>query len=151
MSHFRFSLWFLKAAVKLEVLGKKITWWLCSLTWKDLRATASLTFGIHKMAAVGVAKQNYQTTALLQRALGAAATHSSLHFLGVWGAVGAAENHLPPPALGDATANARGCCCLAGSGTIHARDLGGRCACSQWLVALQLLPHYLALTRELWT
>lgn len=35
---------------------KKITW--CSSTWKNLRATASLTCRIHKMAAVGVCKTN---------------------------------------------------------------------------------------------
>lgn len=88
---------------------------------------------------------------MLQRALGAATFQSGLHLFGVRGAVGAAEKHLPSSALGDSTTNACGCCCLAGSGTVHAGNLTGRCACSQWLVSLQLLPDHLSLTRELWT
>lgn len=100
------------------------------------------------MAAVGVAKQTNKRV-LLQRALGAAALQSSLHLLRVRGAVGAAENRLPPPALGDAAADPRGCCCLAGSGTIHAGDLAGGRASSHRLVALQLLPHHLSLTCKL--
>lgn len=87
----------------------------------------------------------------LQRALGAATFQRGLHLFGVRGAVGAAENHLPSSALGDSTANTCGCCCLAGSETVHAGNLTGRCACSQWLVSLQLLPDHLSLTRELWT
>lgn len=96
-------------------------------------------------------KLNYKNVTLLQRALGAATIQSSFHLLGVRGAVGAAEHHLPPSALGDATAKTCGCCCLAGSGTIHAGDLAGGCACSHGLVALQLLPHHLPLTCQLWT
>lgn len=119
--------------------------------WKNLRATASLTCRIHKMAAVGVAKQNEQTALLLQRALGAAAFQSSFHLLGVRAAISAAENHLPPSVLGDTAANTRGCCGLAGSGTIHAGNLASGCACSHGLVALQLLPHHLSLTCQLWT
>ena len=97
------------------------------------------------------AKQNEQAAVLLQRALGAATFQSALHFLWVRGAVSAAENHLPPPALGDATANTRGRCSLAGSGTVHAGYLAGGRACSHGVVALQLLPQHLSLTLLLWT
>lgn len=90
-------------------------------------------------------------TKTLQGALEAATFQSSFHLFGVRGAVGAAENHLPPPALGDPTTNTCGCCCLAGSGTVHPGDLTGGRTCSEWLVALQLLPDHLSLTRELWT
>ena len=86
---------------------------------------------------------------LLQRALGAAALQSRFHLLGVRGAVGAAEHRLPPSALGDAAANTRGRRCLAGSGTVHAGDLGGGRARSHRVVALQLLPQHLSLTRQL--
>lgn len=87
----------------------------------------------------------------LQRALGAATFQGRFHLLGVRAAVGAPENHLPPSALGDAAANTGGRCCLARPGTIHARDLAGGRARSQWLVTLELLPHRLPLTGELWT
>lgn len=86
---------------------------------------------------------------LLQRALGAAALQSSFHLLGVRGAVGAAENRLPPPVFGDATANTGGRRGLAGSRTIHARNPAGGRARSHGVVALQLLPHHLSLTRQL--
>lgn len=89
--------------------------------------------------------------ALLQRALGAATFQSSFHVLRERGAIGAAENHLPSSALGDAAANTCGRRCLAGSGTIHAGNLAGGGACSHWLEALQLLPHHLSLTCKLWT
>lgn len=72
--------------------------------WKILRATTSLMCGIHKKAAVSAAKQ---TAVLLQRTFGAAAFQSGFHLLRVRGAVCAAENHLPPSGLGDATANTR--------------------------------------------
>lgn len=90
-------------------------------------------------------------TKTLQGALEAATFQSGFHLFGVRGAVGAAENHLPPPALGDPTTNTCGCCCLAGSGTVHPGDLTSGRTCSEWLVALQLLPDHLSLTRELWT
>lgn len=88
---------------------------------------------------------------ILQWALGAAALQSGFHLFGVRGSVGAAENHLPSSALGDSATNARGCRCLAGAGTVHAGNLTGGRARSQGLVALQLLPDHLSLTRELWT
>lgn len=114
-----------------------------------LRATVCHEY-FAKMAAVCL-RRTKTANKMLQRALGAAAFQSGLHLLGVRGAVGAAEDHLPPPALGDSTANTRGCCCLAGSGAVHAGNLTGRCARSQRLVSLQLLPDHLALTRQLWT
>lgn len=93
--------------------------------------------------------QSNEQMVVLQRALGAAALQSSFHLLGVRGAVCASENRLPSSALGDATANTRGRCCLAGSGTIHAGNLSGGRACFQGVVAFQQLPHHLSLTCKL--
>lgn len=103
-----------------------------------------------KMAAVWFLRIKSENK-MLQRALGAATFQRGLHLFGVRCAVGAAEKHLPSSVLGDSTTNACGCCCLAGAGTVHAGNLTGRCACSQWLVSLQLLPDHLSLTPELWT
>lgn len=92
-----------------------------------------------------------ENLALLQWALEAATFQSSFHLLGVRAAIGTPENHLPPPALGNAATNTGGRCCLARPGTIHAGDLAGGRARSERLVALELLPHHLSLTSELWT
>lgn len=94
-------------------------------------------------------KQKTNKTLPLQRALEAAALQRGFHLLGVRGAVVAAEKRLPPPVLGDAAAHAGGCRGGAGSGTIHAGDLGGGRACCHRVVALQQLPHHLPLTRKL--
>lgn len=96
-------------------------------------------------------QNSVKNLALLQRAPGAATFQSSFHLLGIRAAIGAPENHLPPPGLGDTAANTRGRCCLARPGTIHAGDLAGGRARSERLVAPELLPHHLSLTRELWT
>lgn len=88
-----------------------------------------------------------QRVALLQRAHGAATFQSSLHFLGVRAAIGAPEDHLPPPGFGDAAANTRGRCGLARPWTIHPGDLAGGRARPEWLVTFELLPHHLSLTR----
>lgn len=87
----------------------------------------------------------------LQRAPGAAALKSRLHLLGVRGAVGAAEHHLPPAGLADAAADAGGRRRLARSGAVHARDLAGGRARPHGLVALQLLSHHLTLTCQVWS
>lgn len=147
MSHFR--LCFLLAASRqrskwMWTKKKKITQWWCPSVWKHFRAT--LTCGIHKMVL-----PSKLTAALLQRALGASTFQSRFEFLGVRGAVVAAENHLPFSALRDTTANTRGRCSLAGSGAIHTGNLARGRARTCWLVALQLLPHHLSLTCKLWT
>lgn len=123
--------------------------WVCR-TQKWQRWASETTTKTNKKKTKPLSKQR-ENLALLQRALRAATFQSSFHLLGVRAAIGAPENHLPPPGLGDAAANTGGRCCLARPGTIHAGDLAGGRACSERLVTLELLPHHLSLTSELWT
>lgn len=120
------------------------------LTKRQRRTAAKKTPNKLKQNKENPSETRRKHLALLQLALGAATFQSSFHLLGVRGAVGAPEHHLPPSGLGDAAADTRGRRCLAGPGTIHAGNLAGRRARSQRLVALQLLPHHLSLARELW-
>lgn len=128
---------------------KKKNTWRCSSTWL-VSEQQFVMKNSQKWLRFVFLRINSENK-VLQRALGAATFQSSLHLFGVRASVGAAEKHLPSSALGGSTTKACGCCCLAGSGTVHAGNLTGRCACSQWLVSLQLLPDHLSLTRDLWT